>query len=115
MNTTAAPSKISPVDNTGETTFRAFLLRRWERKRTTRWIKRSAADDVAREFAQDCQEYPNRVPHGDAELYEYLKRQVGHIELKNQITGRVRMNCVELAGSVLDYLWSQYLRTKVRS
>jgi hypothetical protein len=93
-----------------------YLLRRAEQARTRRYLRRSSTDDLVLDFAQDCQENPERVPFGDTELYDYLHRRAGHFELHQQITGRVIIESGTqhsvFAGSVLDWLWHRYLRVR---
>lgn len=107
------------------TTFRAYLLDRAEKGKTRRWLRRSPADDVCMDFAEDCAQHPEHVPDGDADLYAYLERRIGDLELDNQITGRETVSWVRLdsggwmyvknavfTGSVLEFLWSQYLKAR---
>jgi hypothetical protein len=111
--------------STPPSSFRDYLLARAAAIRTRRWIRRDVVDDVLADFAQDCAENPDRVPADDAELYSYLHRRVGHLDLPQQVTGRVtvewekldsgewmRMEHTVFAGSALDWLWHQYLRVR---
>ena len=106
-------------------TFRTYLLDRAAQNQTHRQSRRDCVDDICTEFAQDCAENPERVPTEDAEVYEYLDRWVGDVDLPEQVTGRttvewekldsgewMRMEHTVFAGSALDWLWRRYLRVR---
>ncbi len=78
-------------------TFRDYLLKRAEVARTRRYLRRSCADDLALDFAQDCAENPDRVPADDVDLYNYLDHRTHDIKLDS-------------GDPVLEWLWHRWLR-----
>jgi len=100
------PRRRKPVS------FRAYLLERAARTRTRRWLRRSPIDDLVTDFASDCELFPERVPHRDADLFAYLQKRAGWVELNTRPPTMDRWGAALPEPTAVEYLWERYLRAR---